>query len=85
MIGERVSKLSSSAEVFNKEIPVYSEALQKAGYKKKLEYQPTKKPKSRCGKKSVVWFNPPFSKAVSTNFGAKFLKLLDQHFPKDQL
>ena len=32
--------------------------------------------------KTVVWYNSPLSKAVSTNFEAQFLKLLDQHFPK---
>ena len=28
----------------------------------------------------IIWFNPAFSRAVSTNFG-KFLQLLRHHFP----
>ena len=28
------------------------------------------------------WFNPPFSKSVSTNVGAVFLRLVTKHFPK---
>ena len=33
-------------------------------------------------KRKIIWFNPPFSKNVSTNVGKYFLKLLDKHFPK---
>ena len=33
-------------------------------------------------KKTVVWWNPPFSINVKTNVGAQFFKLLDKHFPK---
>ena len=29
----------------------------------------------------MIWFNPPFSKSVTTNVGKEFLKLLDKHFP----
>ena len=32
-------------------------------------------------KKTVTWFNPPFSKNVKTNIGKEFLKLLDTAFP----
>ena len=51
---------------------------------KKLEYQPTKltagKRKNR--KRDIIWFNPPFSKSVSTNVGKYFLSLIDKHFPR---
>lgn len=30
----------------------------------------------------VIWYNPPFSKNVRTNIGAKFLSLVDRHFPR---
>ena len=30
----------------------------------------------------VIWFNPPFSKNVTTNVAKKFLSLLEKHFPK---
>ena len=32
--------------------------------------------------RDIIWFNPPYSKSVSTNVGKYFLKLLDKHFPK---
>ena len=30
---------------------------------------------------NIIWFNPPFSRNVSTNVAKKFLQLLDKHFP----
>ena len=35
---------------------------------------------SRC---CILWYNPPFSKNVSTNIGHRFLALVYKHFPKD--
>ena len=32
---------------------------------------------------NIIWYNPPFSKNVSTNIGQKFLSLIDKCFPKD--
>ena len=34
-------------------------------------------------KRNITWFNPPFSKHVATNLGAKFLKLIEKSFPKE--
>ena len=36
--------------------------------------------KSRTRKRKIIWFNPPFNKAVTTNIGKEFLKLIDKHF-----
>ena len=30
---------------------------------------------------NIIWFNPPFSKNVSTNEGKRFLNLIDYYFP----
>ena len=35
----------------------------------------------KCRKKSVTWFNPPYSKNVKSNIGRDFLTLLDNAFP----
>ena len=35
----------------------------------------------RNQQRNIIWFNPPFSRAVSTNVGKKFLQLLHHHFP----
>ena len=40
------------------------------------------KKRNRSSKKHILWWNPPFSLNVKTNIGAKFLKLIDKHFPK---
>ena len=31
--------------------------------------------------RKITWFNPPFSRNVATNVGAKFLKIIDKCFP----
>ena len=37
----------------------------------------------RKRKRNIIWFNPPYSKNVTTNIGKTFLQLLSKHFPKD--
>ena len=41
---------------------------------------PAKKKKNR--RRKVLWYNPPFSRNVSTKIGSKFFTLLDKHFPR---
>jgi hypothetical protein len=65
--------------------PLYQEALNKAGYNYQLKYDPsiaTLSQKDRSRKKHILWFNPPYSSYVKTKVGAKFVQLIDQHFPK---
>ena len=31
--------------------------------------------------RKIIWFNPPFNKAVKTKIGAKFLEIVKKHFP----
>ena len=77
--------ISSSKEVFDQSVPLYQDALEKAGYDHKLEYQETYQAKKRKRKKSIIWFNPPFSMRLKTNVGKKFLALIDKHFPKGHI
>merc|ERR1712208_192251 len=44
--------------------------------------QKSPKKRNRSSKKHIIWWNSPFSLNVKTNIGAKFLKLIDKHFPK---
>ena len=37
----------------------------------------------RNHKKNIIWFNPPFSRNLSTKIGKYFLNLLDNHFPQN--
>ena len=82
MIGKRISDLSSNAEIFEKEKPIYQEALKNAGFKEELKYEKTQKTRRRR-RRSILWFNPPWSDTVKTNIGSQFLKLVDKHFKDD--
>ena len=76
--------MSSSKEMFESVTPRFQEALKNAGYDHKLEFKPnqTTNKKPRCHKRNALYFNPPWAMNIKTNVGAKFLKLLDKHFPK---
>ena len=81
MIGKRVSDLSSSHEVFEREKDIYNQALANAGYKDKIQYYDPNQPKKKQRKsRDILWFNPPWNDQCSTNIGKKFLELIDKHF-----
>ena len=82
-VERRLSKLSSNEKIFNDSIPIYQEALIKAGYNHKLTYQKhdQKKDNPQQRKRQIIWFNPPYSKNVTTKVGKFFLSLIDKHFP----
>ena len=70
--------------MFENAIQTYSDELVKCGYDHKLTYtnQNTHKKKRRRQRK-ISWFNPPFSKNIKTNVGAKFLKIIDEKVPAE--
>ena len=84
-IESRLRKISSSKEIFEDASKEYQDALERSGFKHKLKYEDSttlpQRQKSGNRKRQVIWFNPPFSKSVTTNVGKEFLKLLDKHFP----
>ena len=74
----RMTKKSST------KLPPLADALKSCGYSESLHYsdeQPKKSKRNR--QRNIIWFNPPFSKNVSTNVGQKFLKLIAKHFPEN--
>ena len=81
-VERRLSKLSCNEKIFNDSIPIYQEALIKAGYNHELTYQKhdQKKDNSQQRKGQIIWFNPPYSKNVITKVGNVFLSLIDKHF-----
>ena len=84
-IRKRLSSISSSKEMFESEVNHYQNALNEAGYEYLLEFKEADARDNKGKKKrrrNVIWFNPPFSKNVKTNLGAKFLSLIRKHFPK---
>ena len=86
-INRRLSAISASKEIFERAAPTYQAALNNSGYNYKLQFDPTplqsdeEKQEKKRRKRHVIWFNPPFSRAVTTNVGKQFLTLMDKHFP----
>ena len=73
-IHERLSRNSSNEEVFNLSKNQYEKALRDIGYTKfelKFNKASTKQTK-RNRQRNIIGFNPPFSRAVSTNVGKGF-------------
>ena len=82
-VEKRLSSLSSSKEIFNQSKEYYQTALEKSGHKYNLQYKPTTETNRRRRGRNIIWFNPPFSKIVTTNVGKQFLSLIDKHFPQN--
>ena len=82
-INKRLNSISASKEIFESAAPEYQQALNRSGYKQQLTYQPPTncETKKKNRRKSVTWFNPPFSLNVKTNVGKEFLKLIETAFP----
>ena len=84
-ISRRLTDISHDVDVFRDAAPLYNKALRDSGYTNDVEYVEDRKNKEPVSKRKrerkVTWFNPPFSKNVTTKVGQKFLKLIDKHFP----
>ena len=84
-VNHRLSSISSNEEVFKSSVPIFQEAINKSGYNYTLKFDPNaSKPKAKKKNRkrnNVLWYNPPFNYAVSTNVGKEFLKLIDECFP----
>ena len=82
MINKRVSDLSSSEEVFEREKHIYEQALRNSGYNADLQYiEENNNAQRKKQQRNILWFVPPWNDQVSTPIGQLFLKLLDKHFP----
>jgi hypothetical protein len=83
-INRRLSTISSDLESFSKAVPPYQDALRKSGYDHQLEYSipiTTNNGKTPGRARNITWFNPPFSKNVTTNIGKRFLQFIREEFP----
>ena len=81
-VGQRVSSRSSSKDEFDKTAPLNNVAFKESAPFVEIDNQERKKNSKRNRHRNVIWFNPRYSKNVETSFGKRFLKLLDDHFPK---
>ena len=78
----------SSTEIIFKESTTHNENnLRQSGNNKKLSYKPkeTMHQKHSNHKRKIIWFNPQFSKNISTKFGKCFPSLLDIRFPRNHI
>ena len=79
-IGKRLSDTSCNQEVFEVALHIYEEALRKSGFNEKLRYteknsnNPQKKAEKRRRKRSIIWFNPPYSANVKRNIPKAFFR-----------
>ena len=82
----RLSSISSDANIFNEAKKPYEKALRESGHNCDLKFQEKSdmnQHKKKQRKRKVIYFNPPFSKNVSTNIGSVFLKIVDKCFPQN--
>ena len=84
-INRRLSNISSDKDSFEAAIPPYQEALRISGYDYQLRFHPTPPTNKRTRHRNIIWFNPPYSANVTTNIGHRFLKLIDDCFPKENI
>ena len=84
-VNNRLSKISANEEVFLQACPPFQAALRKSGYDYQLNFNPPShnQTKSNKRKRNILRFHPPYSQNVHTNIGQKFLKLVDENFPKE--
>ena len=80
MIERRLADLSASETEFLTAKADYEQALKNSGYKEPVRFKKSP-PKKRNRSRNIIYFNPPFNSAVSTNIGKVFLSLIDKHFP----
>ena len=80
-IEKRLSKLSSSKEIFDQTKGYYQEALARSGHTHILNYNENTDTAPKNRQRKIIWFNPPYSGIVSTNIGKNFLQLINKHFP----
>ena len=84
-IQQRINSLSHNQQAFDTAAPIYNDALKRSNFHAEINYEPGANTNSinkrRTRQRNTIWYNPPFSKNVTTNIARNFLLLLDKHFP----
>ena len=88
-INKRLASISSNADEFYKAAPDYQKALDESGYKHKLRMPEPDNPApssangnvSSRKKRDILYYTPPFNRALKTKLGRIFLNLVRKHFP----
>ena len=85
-VQDRLSNISSTKEIFEAAVTPYQTALNNAGYKSTLKYEPKPSTGTKKGKRNqrkILYFNPPYNKNVVTNVGKTVLNSIKRHIPPD--
>ena len=86
-IEKRLSNDSSDEKIFEESAIYYEDTLNKASYIDKLVYHASsasnQENKNKNHQRNVIWFNPPYSKRVTTRIVQSFLYQIDIHFAKN--
>ncbi len=86
-INKQLCEISSDKDSFDIAVPLYQKSIDKSGYDHVLKFKPpsTNEDKGYANNRArnVIWYNLPYNKAVSSNIGRDFLRLIDEEFPKD--
>ena len=77
IINKRLSRSSSNEEVFNSSKYPYEKSLKDSGYTDfNLNFIKTSSSNTKRNRqRNIIWFNPPFSRAVSTDVRKRFVQL----------
>lgn len=85
-INRRLSDISSTENIFNNAKLPYQQALEKSGYSHNLKFNPIEEQQNsnkRQRKRNIIWYNPPYSRNVTTNISRTFLNIISEEFPKN--
>ena len=80
-VNRRLSDISSDKDEFIASSQEYQNSLNEAGHDHKLIFEPRNEQRRNRNRK-IIWYNPPFSKNVSTNVGRKFIHIIEKKLSK---
>ena len=85
-INKRLANIASDKRTFHRAVRPYQQALEASCHDHTLLFNKQRTDASEANKRKrrrkIIWYNPPYNKAVATNIGKRFLNLIDKEFPK---
>ena len=81
-VNARLSSISSNEKLFLKQNKFMKKLCRIVDPDFKYEPQTSHNNIKANRKQKIIYLNPPISKSVSTNVGARFLRIIDKCFPK---
>ena len=81
-INKWINTLSCDKQTFDTAAQQYNDTLQQSNFNTRLNYQTqnSNDDSRRNRTRNALWYNPPYSKNVSTKIANTFLQLIHKHF-----